>query len=408
MTDNLIRIPLGGNAFLESTASGGIVTERGITNWHDPRAVFGIYIRLRSASRFRAAIRMRPQTREATLRLTCGSRTLEAAVPEGASEVSFGDFETTAPGYVRFELSGVSKSGNLFASPTELVLYGITPEIADAYVPPEERNNYYWTRRGPSVHGTYDLSEIGETEWFYNEATVPAGFDPIGTYAMAIGFRGGYFGMQTNSPTQRRILFSIWSPHVTDDPNSVPENRRVICTAKGERTHVGEFGGEGSGGQSYVTHPWETGVTQKFLVRAHPDGEGRTEFSAWYYFHDLGRFGLVASFLRPETDTRIVSPHSFLENFIDTNGHLRRMACFTNAWAFKDGRWIAPRRIRLTVDNTARQKWRLDCDGSLSPDGTFTLANGGFSDAYTEPGTIFERDVSRMTPPDFDPNDLLK
>ena len=164
MTDNLIRIPLGGNAFLESTASGGIVTERGITNWHDPRAVFGIYIRLRSASRFRAAIRMRPQTREATLRLTCGSRTLEAAVPEGASEVSFGDFETTAPGYVRFELSGVSKSGNLFASPTELVLYGITPEDADAYVPPDERNNYYWTRRGPSVHGTYDLSGIGETE----------------------------------------------------------------------------------------------------------------------------------------------------------------------------------------------------------------------------------------------------
>lgn len=32
-------------------------------------------------------------------------------------------------------------------------------------------------------------------EWFYNEVTVPKGYDAIGTYAMAIGFGEGYFGI---------------------------------------------------------------------------------------------------------------------------------------------------------------------------------------------------------------------
>ncbi len=392
MTEQRLRVPLGGCAFLESPSSGGAVTERGITNWHDPSARFGVYLSFVRPVRFRVRLSMRPQTRPSRLRLTACGSVLEADVPEGASEICFGELEAARPGYTRFGLSGVRKSGNLFASPTELILEGVGPEDAAGFIPSGERENYYWARRGPSVHATFDTEEPGGAEWFYHEAAVPVGLDPAGTYAMAVGFRGGYFGIQVNSETERRILFSVWSPQETDDPGSIPENRRVICLSKNPRTHVGEFGGEGSGGQSYVVYPWESGVRHRFLVRALPDGMGRCAFSAYFFFPDTGRFEEIATFLRPETDFRLLSPHCFLENFHDTAGWMPRQAVFSHPWACTaDGRWFPPSRLRFTGDATARRGWRLDFDGRLGEDGSFTLKNGGFFDGHTPHGTVFTR-----------------
>lgn len=65
---------------------------------------------------------------------------------------------------------------------------------------------------------------------------------------MAIGFNGGYFGMQVNSASERRILFSVWSPQDTNDPNSVLPENAVLLVEKGKDTIAKEFGGEGSGG----------------------------------------------------------------------------------------------------------------------------------------------------------------
>ncbi|WP_221410979.1 DUF5077 domain-containing protein [Elizabethkingia sp. JS20170427COW] len=45
--------------------------------------------------------------------------------------------------------------------------------------------------------------------WLYEEVEVPKGYDPLSTFYMAIGFYRGYFGMQTNSDTERRVLFSV-------------------------------------------------------------------------------------------------------------------------------------------------------------------------------------------------------
>jgi hypothetical protein len=39
---------------------------------------------------------------------------------------------------------------------------------------------------------------------------VPTRSNPVNTYWMANGFSGGYMGMQRNSGSERRILFSIW------------------------------------------------------------------------------------------------------------------------------------------------------------------------------------------------------
>lgn len=61
-------------------------------------------------------------------------------------------------------------------------------------------------------------SAAKEIDYFYSELRVPKGLDTEGSYFMANGFNVGYFGMQVNSPTERRFLFSVWSPYSTDNP----------------------------------------------------------------------------------------------------------------------------------------------------------------------------------------------
>ncbi len=409
MAKKIVRVPLAGNAYLETPNAGGRVSRGGISEWSNPDAKFGIYVRFKSSVTFDAAIRLRNQTGKSKIRFAALNNDYEINLEPGYKEIMLGTYTTKGEGYVRFELQGIEREGDYYASPTELIFYGIDKEDISSYISPEEKENFYWTRRGPSVHCGYDIKEHGNVEWFYNEVIVPVGYDPIGTYAMAIGFRGGYFGIQTNSESERRILFSIWSPHVTDDPSTIPEDLRVVCLDKNERTHVGEFGGEGSGGQSYMKYNWKTGQTYRFLMHVKPHGNNKTEFSAYFYFPESERFELIASFLRPMTDMYIEGVHSFLENFSDVRGYITRMVYYGNQWAYTtEGEWFAPEKIRLTGDNTARSKWRLDYDGGLTEDGLFYLKNGGFFDKHEQLDTIFNRDVTRWKKPDFDPNEIVK
>ena len=76
---------------------------------------------------------------------------------------------------------------------------------------------------------------------------------------MANGFGEGYLGFQVKSSRERRVLFSISSPYKMDNPNEIPEDQRIVALAKGYGVYVGEFGNEGSGGQSYLASPRQAG-----------------------------------------------------------------------------------------------------------------------------------------------------
>jgi hypothetical protein len=119
-------------------------------------------------------------------------------------------------------------------------------------------------------------------EWFYNEVTVPVGNDVLGSYFMADGFTGGYFGMQVNSETERHILFSVWSPFVTDNPKKIPDSLKIKLLKKGEVVHAGEFGSEGAGGQSYMNFPWGSRQNLRFFNACRSQRERQD-----YYLHRL-------------------------------------------------------------------------------------------------------------------------
>lgn len=278
-----------------------------------------------------------------------------------------------------------------------------------SFVPNNEGNFFYWGRRGPSVHLNYPLPEGTHAEWFYNEVFVPTGQDIIGSYFMANGFGQGYFGMQVNSPSERHILFSVWSPFSTDDPKKIPDNQKIVLVAKGPGVHAGEFGNEGSGGQSYLNYPWKAGKTYRFLLHAQPMEHQVTEFTAWFFAPEEGKWRLIASFRRPQTHTWLTGLHSFLENFEPANGDVTRYALYDHQWVrTEEGKWIPLRRALFTGDNTARKGYRMDYAGGIRAN-SFFLQNCGFFSDFTPLDTWFTRPAPpNEAPPDIDLDHLGK
>ena len=151
-----------------------------------------------------------------------------------------------------------------------------------SFVASNEGNMFYWGRRGPSVHLRYSVPQGKALTYAYSELTVPETLDPLGTFYMANGFGEGYFGMQVNGPSERRVLFSIWSPFRTDNPREIPADQRIVALGKGNGVHLGEFGNEGSGGQSYLIYPWKAGRTYRFLTEVIPTGNQETTYTSWF------------------------------------------------------------------------------------------------------------------------------
>lgn len=267
----------------------------------------------------------------------------------------------------------------MFANVSELQIEGSAVDDHVAFVKNNEGNYFYWGRRGPSVHINYDVADVGDDiEYFYNEVTVPVGNDVIGSYFMATGFGEGYFGMQVNSASERRVLFSVWSPFKTDNPKEIPNDQKIILLNKGSEVHTGEFGNEGSGGQSYLRYNWKAGETYKFLIRVKPADNQFTTYTAYFYDVANKQWMLVASFNRPATQTYLKRLHSFLENFSPNTGYISRKAYYHNQWVkTKAGVWKPLHKMFLTADATAVKKYRMDYDGGVE-DGKFFMRNCGF------------------------------
>lgn len=398
-------VPLGGNAYLTVPAAGSPdrVEASGIRSWADERSMFSIYFRADRAAKLNLALRLRAPAGESVIRATAGGRIFERRISGDApAEVPLGDLSLEKAGYVRVDLQGLRKTGDAFAEVSELLVRSTQQDLQLDYVKSAGENRFYWGRRGPSVHLSYPLPASKVIEYFYSELRVPDGQDPIGSYFMANGFGEGYFGMQVNGPEERRILFSVWSPFHTHNPREIPEEQRIKVLAKGEGVHTGEFGNEGSGGQSYLIYPWKAGTIYRFLNRARPDGQGNTIYTAWFFAPEAGQWKLIASFLRPKTDKHLTGIHSFLENFADRNGYLGRMAYHGNQWARDtEGNWHELTKARFTGDDIATRQYRLDYAGGAKGGGFF-MRNGGFFDGTVKLGSVFERNSTPLKRPKID------
>jgi hypothetical protein len=195
------------------------------------------------------------------------------------------------------------------------------------------------------------------------------------------------------------VLFSIWSPFNTDNPRDIPEEDRIVALARGPNVHIGEFGNEGSGGQSRLLYPWKAGRTYRFLTKVEPDGKGNTVYTSWFGDKAAHEWFLIASFRRPKTDTHLRGFHSFLESFDPSRGHIGRRAFYGNVWVCDiDGHWHECTKARFTVDPTGGNRHRLDFTGGVEGD-RFFLRNCGFFNETGTPGEIHTRETSSTDQP---------
>ena len=431
-------IPIGGNAW-GNRVIGGRVTNEGVSDWTDPATFFTVYFRVSQAGALHVWLNLRVPSGKSRLRVTPGkgdgagtidgagrkekadtteragaieraatTRGMNRSGGVGAAAVGkeldvtgvalqrcdAGSWLIRDTGYQAIRIQGIRKSGAVFAAIQSIEIQGELLKGEVAYVPNNEGNFFHWGRRGPSVHLNYPLPAEVHAEWFYNEVTVPEGQDIQGSYFMADGFGEGYFGMQVNSPTERHILFSVWSPFQTDNPRAIPDSLQILLVRKGEGVHAGAFGDEGSGGQSWLNFPWKAGNTYLFLLRGEPLEHNYTQYTAWFYASEQGKWLLIASFKRPQTQKWLTGLHSFLENFEPEMGDRQRTVFFLRQWVRDEqGNWIALDKARFSGDNTARKGYRMDYGGGVVAD-AFYLRNGGFFDGYTPLNKPLERSLA--------------
>ena len=396
-----LSLPLGGNAFSSlHHEENPTITNNGIENWTNPKEYFTAYFRISKPGTFSIA------TDESVA--VSGKSVVEFSINNTSKRVTYdgtkkqssviGNWKIADTGYVAIKIKGISKTSTAFPSISALKISSTDFNGKIALVPNNEGNFYHWGRRGPSVHLNYQLPENVNAEWYYNEITVPVGQDIVGSYYMANGFGEGYFGIQVNSDHERRILVSVWSPFTTDNPESIPDAQKIKLLKKGNNVTTGEFGNEGSGGQSYLKYNWIAGNTYKFLLHGAPQKDNSTIYTAYFFAPELNQWQLIASFNRPQTNTYLKRFHSFLENFIPEQGDFSRKVLFGNQWVCNNlGEWIEINSAKFTCDNTGNKGYRMDYSGGLDKT-SFYLKNGGFFNNYTKKQIIFTRPLTNNKP----------
>lgn len=386
-----LEIGMSGNSYVTRQHDGARITDRGLTRWTDPKSVVSVYFYLHESTTADLSLLAKGHSE---IKVSYGKKHFKVRLDsDDFTQVPVGRISVSKPGYVRIDLQGLSMEGNSFGEVKQLVAANVSGK--SSYV-----TNFadYWGRRGPSVHLAYKLP-AGDTEWFYNEVTVPKEGETMHSYYMAAGFGEGYFGMQYNSPTERRVLFSVWSPFDTQNPKDIPDSHKIKLLRKGKDVHIGEFGNEGSGGQSYLCYPWKAGRTYKFLMQVHPDNQGNTIYTAYFYAPEEKAWRLIASFQRPLTNTWYTHAHSFLENFNPEQGYLSRKVMFGNQWArSKDGKWTRITDATFTHDATASAGVRLDYQGGETKDNRFYLMMGGFFNESVSMDTQFHCEPTGQAP----------
>ena len=302
-----------------------------------------------------------------------------------------GKFDIKAAGYQRFTLESLNDQGRPFGDPDALVLGG--PAAQDAHFNLKPRRN------AASVHLAYPTPKGTNVEAFYCELTGVE--EPLWTYYMACGWHRGYFGMQINSPTERRIIFSVWdSGGEAVSRSKVADTNRVNLVAKGEGVSSGDFGNEGTGGHSHLVYPWKTGEKQRFIVTAKPTDATHTIFSGYWFHPEKKAWMLISSWKAPKDGGWLHGLYSFSENFGGSNGHLLRKALYGNQWIRTDqGEWIEVTTSSFSHDPTGKAD-RLDRFMGVE-NGQFFLSQGGFVPGFTKYGEKFTRPATGQPPADI-------
>ncbi len=395
-TTKSIEINMQGNGYLydaTKSADESSLDEKGLINWTDDKAFARVYFYPKENGTFNIALKVKAaNTSILNIRLdsTTQSYNINIKPSKDYTIIPVGNFIIKDAGYHFIQVKGVNKTGAQFPDIQSLIVSGSSAQ-----------NITYNTseyRGAPATHLSYPIPKDSSISWFYSEIKVPVGVDAVNAYYMTNGFNGGYMGIQVNSPTERRFIFSIWSNYSTDNPKEIPADYAVRLIKKGKDVYADDFGNEGSGGHSHLVFNWKNGETYKLLVGAKSNGE-HTIFTGYYYVPENKQWRLIAQWDKAKNEGKLLSGlYSFVENF-GSNGNDYFKALYGNQWVCTtSGKWIELTKASFTT--TASQLKHPVFDyGAGVENNWFYMYSGGFKQVSNiNPHDMIERKPEGKAP----------
>ncbi|MCA6480156.1 MAG: DUF3472 domain-containing protein [Chitinophagaceae bacterium] len=362
--------------------------------WKNPDQSLHYYFYLRRGGTLNITLQAKNKATGTILQVTLPGKKTQVSIPRSEKylPVKVGSTIIKDSGFYEIILDDVRQGGFTVADIQSIELSGTAT--------PGMHFNTKPRRNAASVHLRYPIPDSTKVAAFYSEMTIPASSNAPHSYFMANGFSRGYFGIQINSPSERRVIFSVWDAgNEAIDRSKVPDTNQVKLLAQGRDVVAHGFGNEGTGGHSHWIYPWKNGTTYAFLVTAlHDSASNSTIYTGYFFSPDLRQWKMLASFRAPRDSGYLRRLYSFVENFSGENGQLKREALFNNQWIqTTDGRWLELTQASFSTDATGRAKDRIDFGGG-ERDGQFYLWNGGFQQPDAIPGNTYQRPALKARP----------
>lgn len=181
-------------------------------------------------------------------------------------------------------------------------------------------------------HLWWNTNKLDHATCLYGEITVLATHE--GIYYCGANWHpgeaaGGYCGIQHNSPTERRTIFSIWDTAPKLNPHVIQADPATLFN---------RFGGEGEGGHTHMLWDWKLGETFRFFLKKQP-GSAPDTTDALYYVYDrtAKKWRHSATINCPNGNDKAKASVmnvgggglvSFLENFLGKDRALPKLALY--------------------------------------------------------------------------------
>ncbi len=389
--DAVLNVPLYGNAYSYPKVSDNesILSKEGLLGWSDPNRMTKVFFYITKPTSVTVSLQLGQvfDACQLSVKIDGISTSQIIAVPKNSSKIRIGDFQLNDTGYHFIEIKGASPKGIKYPNIKSLVLENFKNESIQY-----NTSNY---RGAASTHLRYTVPGDSAVKWFYTEVLVPNEVqDAVNAYYETNGFHSGYGGIQINSKTERRFIFSIWSLYKTDDPKQIPLDYLVHLNKKGNRVFTGEFGNEGSGGHSHLVAPWKTNTTYRFLTGITAlKGDSATYVGYYASPDDNYQWHLLSKWTQHKTDTKtgFKRLYAFVENFGD-NGDDYFKAFYSNQWVITfNGTWMELTEAKFTTTANKKTHPRFDYGAGVE-DGKFYMYSGGFKKMRNVmPGAIITR-----------------
>src|SRR5574344_113482 len=229
---------------------------------------------------------------------------------------------------------------------------------------------------------------------------------------MAIGFSGGYMGIQNNGTDRHDVIFSIWDNGSTDTDPGLANYKKAGAVDAGPNVAVNRFGNEGTGAQTFAKgNFWTPGKFVQFISNARPEtmtytvksskGEDssfvqkNTLMSTWFNAGDGKGWQYMATVRMPGQGQGFSGWYSFLENY-SSGGNMLRRTYYKNCYGHSASanKWFHFNKAALTrtgggTDVGARNDYGQGRD--TEDRNCFFMQCGSFIDRVQNPNTVATR-----------------